>query len=119
MPGSLAASFTEVFQEGLRIPPSKLYRAGKLNEELRDLMLANVRVPDQLWGDLQAMISAFKVAGERTAALFGKYGLARCNELIDECLDYAEAKARAVISHAPADRNAARFVHLISQNLVR
>jgi len=49
VPGSLAASFTEVFQEGLRIPPTKLYQAGKLNEDLYNLIVTNVRVPDQLW----------------------------------------------------------------------
>lgn len=101
VPGSLAASFTEVFQEGLRIPPTKLYQAGKLNEDLYNLIVTNVRVPDQLWGDLQAMVSAFHVAGDRLVALFTKYGLERANELIDECISYAEVKARAVIESIP------------------
>lgn len=101
VPGSLAASFTEVFQEGLRVPPTKLYRAGRLNEELHALITTNVRVPEQLWGDLNAMVSAFHVAGERLLELFAKYGLVRCRELIDECLDYAESKARAVIARIP------------------
>ncbi len=101
VPGSLAASFTEVFQEGLRIPPTKLYRAGVLNTELYDLIVANVRVPHQLWGDLQAMVSSFHVARERLLALYAKYGGARTDELIGECLAYAEAKARAVIARIP------------------
>jgi N-methylhydantoinase B len=101
VPGSLAASHTEVYQEGLRIPPSKLYRAGELNQELYEILMTNVRIPYQLWGDLQAMISAFRVATARLVELFEKYGRDRANELIEECLAYGEAKARAVIEKIP------------------
>jgi N-methylhydantoinase B len=52
VPGSIASSNQEIFQEGLRIPPSKLYRAGVLNEELFAIVQANVRIPYQVWGDL-------------------------------------------------------------------
>lgn len=101
VPGSLAASLTEVFQEGLRIPPTKLYRAGELNADLHNLILTNVRAPHQLWGDIQAMVSAFHVASGRLIELFGRYGLPRSKELVEECLDYGEAKARAVIAKIP------------------
>jgi N-methylhydantoinase B len=101
VPGSLAASHDEIYQEGLRIPPAKLYRAGTLNKELYDILMANVRIPYQLWGDLQAMISAFRVATTRLVELFEKFGRDRAKELIDECLAYGEAKARAVIAEIP------------------
>ncbi|HET7097541.1 MAG TPA: hydantoinase B/oxoprolinase family protein [Casimicrobiaceae bacterium] len=101
VPGSIAPSSNEIYQEGLRVPPTKLYRAGVLNEEFYDLIRANVRIPYQVWGDLKALMSAFHVAGGRLTALFQKYGLERSKALVQESLDYADAKARAVYDHIP------------------
>src|SRR6476619_4115322 len=55
-PGSYGSSAIEIFQEGLRIPPLKLFERGKLNEAVRALILQNVRQPEILWGDLQSQI---------------------------------------------------------------
>jgi len=66
-------------------------------------------------GDLQAMVSAFHVAGDRLVALFAKYGLERTNELIDECISYAEVKARAVIDSIPD--GAYRFVDYLDDDI--
>lgn len=101
VPGSLAASLTDVFQEGIRIPPSKLYEKGVLNDLVYQILMNNVRVPDQLWGDVQAMLSGIHVARKRLEELVGRYGDARSRQLIDGCLDYSEAKARAVIQAMP------------------
>src|SRR5262249_48169957 len=101
-PGSIAPSNREIFQEGLRIPPMKLYRAGVFNDELAAIIKANVRIPYQVWGDINALISSFHVASQRLLEIFDKYGIARARQLIDECLRYAEAKARTVIAEIPS-----------------
>ena len=56
VPASLSRALTEVHQEGVRFPPMKLYRAGKINDELVDVMMLNVRKPDQNRGDLRAFV---------------------------------------------------------------
>ena len=70
-PGSYGSSATEIFQEGLRIPPVKLFEAGKLIEPIRAIILQNVRQPELLWGDLQSQIASLNVGAaniERLAA---------------------------------------------------
>ena len=116
VPGSIAPSNDEIYQEGLRIPPTKLYRAGALNEEFLDLIKANVRISYQVWGDLKALISAFHVAGSRLTALFEKYGLDRSKALVQESLDYADAKGRAVFEHIPDGTY--RFVDYLEDDVV-
>ena len=61
VPGSNASDSTEIYQEGLRIPPLKLYDRGRLNTTLEELIKINVRVPDRVWGDLQAQYAASQV----------------------------------------------------------
>src|SRR5215471_17859827 len=61
VPGSNASDSTEIYQEGLRIPPLKLYDRGTLNETLATLIKINVRVPDRVWGDLAAQYAAAQV----------------------------------------------------------
>ncbi len=114
-PGSIAPSNREIFQEGIRIPPMKLYRAGTLNHELYDIIKANVRIPYQVWGDINALTSSFHVAAARLQEIFGKYGIARARALMDECLRYAEAKARAVIAEIPSGTY--RFVDYLDDDI--
>ncbi|MER1968626.1 hydantoinase B/oxoprolinase family protein [Castellaniella sp. GW247-6E4] len=116
VPGSVAPSNQEIYQEGLRIPPTKLYRAGELNKDLFDILEANVRIPYQVWGDLKALMSAFHVAKRRLMDLFRKNGLARSKALIQESMDYAEAKARHVFSEIPDGTY--RFWDYIEDDLV-
>ena len=80
-PGSLPLS-TELFQEGIIIPPVKLFDRGVLNEALQTLILRNVRTPDERKGDLAAQQAAHTVGSERLKQLIGSYGKA-------EVLDYA------------------------------
>jgi N-methylhydantoinase B len=101
VPGSINPAFTEVFQEGIRIRPMKLYAAGKLNENIRDLLLDNSRIPEDLWGDLKAMISALQSMDRRLNQLCDRYGTEDVCEGMDQVLAFAEAKARAVISTIP------------------
>jgi len=116
VPGSIAPSNQEIYQEGLRIPPTKLYRAGKLNKELFDIVQANVRIPYQVWGDLKALMSGFHVATGRLTALFDKHGLRKTKALIAESMDYAEAKARAIFAEIPDGTY--RFTDYIEDDLI-
>ena len=65
VPGSIAPSAYDIFQEGIRIPPMKLYKAGELNKDLLEVFLANGRIPFYNWGDLKALLSAMDVAEKR------------------------------------------------------
>ena len=102
VPASLSRTLTDVHQEGIRIPPAKLYRAGVLDEGLTRVMLANVRVPDQNWGDLKALIAAVNT-GERAHPGPRRAGSAstRWSDGLADLLDYAEAQARAVLRSIP------------------
>lgn len=99
--GSLTPSNHEVFQEGIRIPPLKLYRKGELNEDVLKLILNNCRIPADNWGDLRAMVTALKVGEARVHELIGRYGQDNFKSAMDDCLDYSEARARSVIRRIP------------------
>ena len=76
-PGSYGSSATEIFQEGLRIPPLKLFEAGKLDEPFRALILQNVRQPEILWGDLQSQLASLNIGAASIERLAAKLGEAR------------------------------------------
>lgn len=101
VPASLSRSLTELHQEGLRVPPSKLYRAGVLDETLLRTMMANVRVPEQNWGDLKALIAAVNTGERRIRALAERFGRQRLVDGLADLLDYGEAQARAVLAGLP------------------
>ena len=88
-------------QEGIRIPPAKLYRAGVLDEGLIRMMLANVRVPDQNWGDLKALVAAVNTGERRVLDLVRRFGVTTLVDGLQDLLDYAEAQARAVLASVP------------------
>src|SRR5215470_1735132 len=62
VPGSISPTAFDQYQEGLSIPPMKLVKAGTLNQELLDMILANVRIPEQNWGDMKALLAALTTA---------------------------------------------------------
>ncbi|EFH12312.1 hydantoinase B/oxoprolinase family protein, partial [Teichococcus cervicalis] len=101
VPASLSRTLTEVHQEGIRIPPAKLYRAGVLDEGLVRVMLANVRVPDQNWGDLKALVAAVNTGERRVLELVRRFGVETVVDGLADLLDYAEAQARAVLAGIP------------------
>ena len=72
--GGNGCDATEIFQEGIRIPPLKLYDAGVPNESVFKLIRANVRVPRLVLGDIRAQLSACHVGERRVTPLFGRYG---------------------------------------------
>ena len=101
VPGSIAPSSHEVYQEGLRITPQKLYRADELNKPLLDMIRANCRTPDQNWGDMKACLAGLATAENRVHDLTGQYNFSAIDSTIGQVLDYAETQARRVIDHVP------------------
>lgn len=101
VPGSISPSSEETYQEGLRIPVSKLFEAGDLNKELLDLIRANSRIPDQNWGDIKAMVSGLNTAERRVASLAEQYGGQTVGDAAEDLLNYGEQQAREEFSKIP------------------
>ena len=99
--GSNASDSTEIYAEGLRIAPMKLYEAGKLNQTIMTFIEKNVRLPVQVAGDLRAQLAACHIAENQFADLVAKYGSARTKSLMTEVLDHAERLTRAELSKLP------------------
>ena len=100
-PGGWAPSATEIHQEGIIIPPLKLYDAGRYNAALVSLITANVRLPRQLEGDLAAMVNVFAVGRRGLDALVAKYGEETLQDCIREMLDRSEQQMRSYIAEIP------------------
>jgi N-methylhydantoinase B len=97
-PGSFVANATEIYQEGLRLPPIKLYRRGKLDRGLMRLILQNVRQPDYMYGDLHAQVAALTHAeGRIVDDLVPRFSLETILASIEPILAYSEARMRAAI----------------------
>lgn len=90
-----------IYQEGLRIPPIRLYRAGELQKDVQELILLNCQVPRERLSDLRAQMAANRLGVERMRALCAKYGRDVVLAAGDALLDYAERKMRAGIAGIP------------------
>ncbi len=101
VPGSNASDSTEIYQEGLRIPPLKIYDRGKRNETLFALIEANVRMPVRVFGDLRAQFAACHICEQSVIELANHYGPAKVKRLMTELIDYSERMTRAAISELP------------------
>jgi len=99
-PGSLPLS-TELYQEGTIIPPIKLARRGRLNQEIIQLICRNSRTPDERKGDLAAQTAAIKVGEQRMREVTERYGLTETLEHMAALLDYSERVTRRAISNIP------------------
>jgi N-methylhydantoinase B len=99
-PGSYGA-VTEIFGEGLRLPPLRLINRGMLNEDLYKLILANVRTPDERKGDLGAQLASTLRATERLQALARRYGSEALISAMAEVMDYSERLMRAALMDLP------------------
>ena len=100
-PGSMGLC-TDIWQEGVRIPPLKLVSRGTLNRGLLDLLLHNVRTPREREGDLTAQIGAGRVGVERVKEVIEKNGLASVARNVAAMLDHSEALMRAELERLPA-----------------
>jgi N-methylhydantoinase B len=99
-PGSMGLC-REIYQEGLRIPPVRIMRAGKMDRDILSLLLNNVRTPDEREGDLGAQIAACHTGAERLHEVCRRYGLQRTHQAARELLDYSEEMMRAFLENVP------------------
>ena len=96
-PGSLSGRATEIFQEGVRIPPIKVVERGRPNEAALDLIFSNMRGPRERRGDYQAMLGTCRKAAERVEELVARYGASTIREAVAELMDRAEVRMRRAI----------------------
>jgi N-methylhydantoinase B len=89
---------TEIYQEGLRIPPIKLYEAGRLREDLLDMIALNIRNPRDFRGDLAAMLGAAHLGERRLSKLLAEFDAAIVTQAIDDILDASERQTRAIVA---------------------
>jgi N-methylhydantoinase B len=101
VPASLSRANTEVHQEGIRFAPSKLFKAGVLNEELLRTMMINVRQPDMNWGDLKAFTGALNTGARKIHEMIAKLGVDTVKRAMYDVMDYSETQARALLSLMP------------------
>ncbi len=90
-----------IYEEGLRIPPLKLYRKGKLQREILDIIRWNSRAPEQEWGDIQAQIAGCRFGEKQVTELLEKYGVDTINACIRETYDHSERITRLAIEKIP------------------
>jgi N-methylhydantoinase B len=100
-PGSFASDATDVYQEGLRLPPVKLLEGGRYNEQLWRVILANHRTPRNSWGDLHAMIGALHIGEKRLVELAARYGFDTIREGARRLIAYSERRLSAEIRELP------------------
>ena len=101
VPGGFSARATEVEQEGLRIPPVKLFKQGELDPEILAIIQSNIRIADQRIGDIQAQAAALKIGDKRLTALLDRYGRDTVAQAIAELRARAERLMRATIADVP------------------
>ncbi|MBI3476772.1 MAG: hydantoinase B/oxoprolinase family protein [Acidobacteria bacterium] len=99
-PGSMGPC-REIYQEGLRIPPVKILRGGKVVPDVLALLLNNVRTPEEREGDLGAQIAACQTGAARLGEICSRYGLARTQLAARSLLDYSEAMMRSFLGSIP------------------
>jgi N-methylhydantoinase B len=100
-PGSLSGGATEIFQEGVRIPPIRVVDRGRPNDAVLDLIFANMRGPRERRGDYHAMIGTCRKAAERVEALAARYGADTVRAAVAELMDRAETRMRHAIRALP------------------
>jgi N-methylhydantoinase B len=108
VPGGFSASAISAEQEGLRLPPVKLFKKGQLDPEIWAIIQSNIRVADQRIGDVKAQVSALMVGAERLSALMDRYGDDVVSEAVARMRDLAARQMRAMIGLIPEGRYRAR-----------
>ena len=101
VPGGFSASATAVEQEGLRLPPVKLFKKGELDQEIYSIICSNIRVADQRIGDVKAQAAALEVGSERLDLLLDRYGDDTVQAAITELRVRASLQMRQLISRMP------------------
>ncbi|MFD0051469.1 hydantoinase B/oxoprolinase family protein [Actinomycetes bacterium NPDC127524] len=101
VPSSISPEATDIHQEGLRIPPVKLYKRGKPNADVHTFLNANSRSPKLNLGDFNAMVAAVNTAEQRMLTLVSKFGVKAVKDSMEDLMDQGELRARKVIEEIP------------------
>ncbi len=101
VPGSMAGGMSEIYQEGLRLPVIKLFRKGKLQQDLLNLILLNVRVPNERRGDYFAQIAASRLGERRMHEIFDTYGAPTMIAAFNEIIERTAKRMKAAIASIP------------------
>ncbi len=101
VPGSMAGGMSEIYQEGLRIPVMKLFRRGELQTDIMDLLLLNVRAPEERRGDHNAQIASCKLGARRFREVLEVHGIANVLTSFDEIINRTAQRMRAAFREIP------------------
>jgi len=101
VPGGFSAHATEIEQEGLRLPPVKLFKEGRLDEELLSIIMSNIRIAEQRIGDIKAQAAALTIGAERLTQMLDRYGKDTIEAAIAALNDRSEAQMRDCIRQIP------------------
>lgn len=101
VPGGFSAHATEVEQEGLRLPPVKLFKRGEMDREIFSIIMSNIRVASQRIGDIKAQAAALAVGESRLMDMLVRYGQATLEQAIAEIRARSAARMRAEIAQMP------------------
>jgi N-methylhydantoinase B len=99
--GTYNPTATEIFHEGIRLPPLKLIERGRMRDDLWQLLMINTRCPDLLDGDLRAMLGSTRIGAEQVAELVEDLGAAEAQRYFDGILDHGDRRLRAILSELP------------------
>ena len=108
VPGSMPSHGTSYYQEGLIVPPVRLYDRGQPNTDLMRVMVRNSRLPDSLRGDLDAEVAACRMGAERVAELFRRYG----RQTVEACFEAILARTTATFQKRAAEQDPRRHLRL-------
>ena len=101
-PGSYAGDAVEIFQEGLRIPPIKLFEGGRINERLFAMIEANIRQPAMTIGDLRAQTAALEIGRDGVLELIDRYGVLTISDCLDQAIAASERRLRDRLRELPS-----------------
>ncbi|MDX3111280.1 hydantoinase B/oxoprolinase family protein [Nonomuraea angiospora] len=107
--GGMAPLATDIFLEGLQLPPVRLATEEGLDPTVEAILRANSRTPDKVMGDVRALVAGTAVAAARLETLVGEYGVDGLSAGVDDYLDYTEARTRAALAELPAGRFEAAY----------
>ncbi|MEV6154311.1 hydantoinase B/oxoprolinase family protein [Nonomuraea sp. NPDC052129] len=107
--GGMAPLATDIFLEGLQLPPVRLATSAGLEPAVEAILRANSRTPDKVMGDVRALVAGTAVAAARVGALVAEYGAAGLASGIDDYLDYTEARTRTALADLPEGRFEASY----------
>lgn len=100
-PGSMSTASRDIFQEGIRIPPLKIMRKGKINRDILNLLANNVRTPEEFHGDIQAQLTAGHTGEKRVQELARKYGTDSLCRYMEDIIAYTERRMRSALAALP------------------